>query len=245
MELRRYVAILRRRLLIILLTTAAGILGGYASTDQTPRYTATATVYVGSRNLLAVSGASLGGDVLNGLEQISRTYAAMIDSAPVASDAVQRANVARSPQSVVGETQAFSEKGTQLLRVNVVDRDPATAQLLANGLTDAFIEKISTFEPSAAPQPGEIPAAPAYIFEKASLPATPQPTSLVRQLILGALVGFAVAAGIAFVLEYIDITVKTVSDAERKLELPVLGVIPMDTDARQTPRTEVWSARAS
>ena len=241
MELRRYVAVLRRRLIIVLLTVAAGLTAGYISTDQTPRYTATATLYVGQRQLVAAYG-SVSNDVLSAVERFSLTYAAMIDSLPTATDAVQRAKLPRSPQAVVGQTEAAPVKGTSLLSVKVVDRNPAAAQLIANSLADSFVEKIETFEPTAEPKPGEVPALPAYVFERASLPAVPQPTGVLRHLILGAAFGFAVAAALAFTLEYIDITLKSATDAERKLELPVLGVIPFDAAATDLPS---WTARAS
>ena len=242
MELRRYIAVLRRRLALILLAVLVGLGAGYASTNRNPGYSATATLYVGSRQLLPAGG-SIGGDVLSGLERFAATYASMIDTAAIARDAVQRAHVNRSPAAVVAETDAAPKKGTQLLLIRVIDPDPATAQALANGLADAFVDKLSSFEPSAPPQPGEVPALPAYVFERAALPVAPQATALVRHVILGALFGFALAAGVAFLLEYLDITVKSVRDAERKLELPVLGVIPLDTTAQRPP--EVHVARAS
>ncbi|SPF49830.1 Chain length determinant family protein (fragment) [Candidatus Desulfosporosinus infrequens] len=39
-------------------------------------------------------------------------------------------------------------------------------------------------------------------------------------------VGLMAAVGLVFLLEYLDNTVKTSSDIEQLLEIPVLGVIP-------------------
>jgi capsular polysaccharide biosynthesis protein len=49
-------------------------------------------------------------------------------------------------------------------------------------------------------------------------------------LILGGLFGFLAAAGLAFLLEYLDVTIKSAADAERRLELPVLALIPLDRE---------------
>jgi capsular exopolysaccharide synthesis family protein len=47
-------------------------------------------------------------------------------------------------------------------------------------------------------------------------------------LILGAVVGLIFGVGIAFFLEYIDTSVKSLEDVERYLQVPVLAVIPKD-----------------
>lgn len=47
-------------------------------------------------------------------------------------------------------------------------------------------------------------------------------------LALGAVVGLVFGVGIAFFLEYLDTSVKTLEDVERYLEVPVLAVVPKD-----------------
>ncbi len=65
------------------------------------------------------------------------------------------------------------------------------------------------------------------MFEHATLPTTPRPTDLTNNMLIGALFGFLAAAGLITLLEYLDITLKSVEDAERSLGLPVLGGIPV------------------
>jgi capsular polysaccharide biosynthesis protein len=132
----------------------------------------------------------------------------------------------RSASSVVGETIATIQPDTQLLRVIVTDQSPVVAEELANAVADAFVERIQTFEPSAPAQEGSVPALPAYVFDRARLPTAPHSNGEARNLVLGGLFGFLVAAAVSFILEYLDITIKSPHDAERRLELPVLGVIP-------------------
>ncbi len=45
---------------------------------------------------------------------------------------------------------------------------------------------------------------------------------------LGIMVGLAVGIGLAFFIEYLDTSVKTIDDVERALQAPVLGVIPQN-----------------
>lgn len=57
---------------------------------------------------------------------------------------------------------------------------------------------------------------------------TPVSPNVTLNLILGAVVGLIFGVGIAFFLEYIDTSVKSLEDVERYLQVPVLAVIPRD-----------------
>jgi polysaccharide biosynthesis transport protein len=57
---------------------------------------------------------------------------------------------------------------------------------------------------------------------------TPVSPNVPLNLILGAVVGLIFGVGIAFFLEYIDTSVKSLEDVERYLQVPVLAVIPRD-----------------
>jgi capsular exopolysaccharide synthesis family protein len=50
-------------------------------------------------------------------------------------------------------------------------------------------------------------------------------------IILGAVVGLIVGVGLAFFIEYLDTSVKTIDDVERALQAPVLGVIPQNVSS--------------
>jgi capsular polysaccharide biosynthesis protein len=232
-ELRRYFAILRRRALLVVLAVAAGVVAGYINTPRVATYSAEATIYVGSRQLGTADQVRVSQDALLGLERVIKTFATMIDSEPIAEAALERVDVNRSTGSVVSATSALPVPDTQLLRIKVTESEPRVARDLANGIADAFTERIASFEPSTQSDPGELPQLPAYVFERAKLPTVPEPTGLLRQSVLGALFGFAIAAGCVFLLEYLDITVKAPADLERRLELPVLGVIPFDPSGRR------------
>jgi succinoglycan biosynthesis transport protein ExoP len=230
-ELRRYIAILRRRLLLITLTVLAGIAAGYLSTPRDSIYSAQAQIYVGARVYSAQGGGgnTLSFDQQSAIQQVIRTYAKMIDSAPVAADALQRVpDLPRSPDSLVAATVAEPEVGTSLLNITVSDVDPRAAQDLANAMTDAFVEKIQTLDPLAPPTPGTPPQLPAYVFARARAPRVPESNGLSRRLVIGGMFGLLFAGGVALMLDYLDITVKSITDAERRLELPVLGVIPLE-----------------
>jgi capsular polysaccharide biosynthesis protein len=235
MELRRYLAVLRRRLLLIVITVVVAVGAAVAATPRTPTYDATSVIYVGPR---AFDFNTNNQDSILAVNAVLTTFSKMIDSQPTAADAVSNTGVDRAPGAVVGQTTVTAEPSTQLLDVKVTDTDPTVAERLANGIADAFVHKVQSFQPgtsttpgsaAAAPaQPGTAPSAPAYVFERAALPTSPQSTGLLRNVGLGALLGLLASAGLALLLEYLDVTIKGAGDAERQLNLPVLGIIPFE-----------------
>jgi polysaccharide biosynthesis transport protein len=62
---------------------------------------------------------------------------------------------------------------------------------------------------------------------------------------LGIIVGLAVGIGLAFFIEYLDTSVKTIDDVERALQAPVLGVIPQNVgnlldEGPESPHAEAY-----
>lgn len=71
------------------------------------------------------------------------------------------------------------------------------------------------------------------VVEQATVPTTPVSPRVEYFLMLAAAIGFTLAAGAAFLLEYLDDTLKTKEDVERVLKLPTLGTITRLPKVRQ------------
>ena len=224
MELRRYLNVLRRRWLLLLVSTLCGVIAAYLTLPSGNVYTAETTIYVGYRQFGGAG--ALSADQTNGVQQVARTFAVMIASEPIARDAVQRTGIGTSSAQVANRTTAVVIPGTSLIRITYKDADPSRARALANAISDALVEKVQTFEPGTVGGEGEVPILPAYVFARADLPVVPQSTGAVGRMLTGALFGFVIAAGVAFLLDYLDITPRSPDDLERHIGLPVLGAIP-------------------
>jgi succinoglycan biosynthesis transport protein ExoP len=69
---------------------------------------------------------------------------------------------------------------------------------------------------------------PAKIWEKAERADHPDKPRVAAYMALAALLGLVIGVGLAFFIEYLDTSVKTLDDVERYLQIPVLAVIPKD-----------------
>jgi len=225
MELRRYLNVLRRRWLLLVVSSLCGLIAAYLTLPSGSVYTAETTINVGNRQFREAG--SLSADQNRGVERVALTFAVMIASEPIARDAVQRTGIDASSAQVANRTVAVVIPGTSLIRITYKDADPSRARALANAISDALVEKVQTFEPGTEGGEGEVPILPAYVFARADLPVVPEPKGTIGRLLTGAVFGFVLAAGVAFLLDYLDITPRSADDLERHLGLPVLGVVPV------------------
>lgn len=73
-----------------------------------------------------------------------------------------------------------------------------------------------------------MPQSPAMIWEKAEVSDFPAKPKVTQNMIIAVAVGLALGIGLAFLIEYLDTSVKTMQDIEAALGVPVLAVIPRD-----------------
>ena len=218
MELRRYLSILRRRMLLILAIVVAALAAGWLITPRTHQYTASSTLYVGSA---AIGSGDISGDRVAGFDRVIKTFTAMLPSEKVVRAGVSSAGVDRSVGAVAGVTQAAPVENTNLIKLSVTDNDPAAARGLANGIADAFVRQINKVEPATG-QTSHVLS----VYERAWTPSAPDPSNLLRNLVLALLLGLVIAGSVVGLLEHLDISFRSIEDVERRLELPVLGVLP-------------------
>lgn len=74
----------------------------------------------------------------------------------------------------------------------------------------------------------KMPPETVLVHDSPVISESPVSPNVTLNLVLGAVVGLIFGVGIAFFLEYLDTSVKTLEDVERYLQVPVLAVIPKD-----------------
>lgn len=72
----------------------------------------------------------------------------------------------------------------------------------------------------------QLPRTPVEVIEMAEEPDQPVAPNMIINITLSVLLGLGVGIGLAFFLEYLDTSVKTVQDIEDFIGAPILGVIP-------------------
>lgn len=115
-----------------------------------------------------------------------------------------------------------------VLGVPIQDGDNTSNQLeqlqtTLNLYQQIYISSISSLENVRLSRAQNMPNV--VQVEIASIPSVPISPKPLQSGLLGALIGFIVMAGIVFLVEYLDDTIKTPDDVKNILEIPVLGLI--------------------
>ncbi|WP_249869230.1 YveK family protein [Oceanobacillus saliphilus] len=151
--------------------------------------------------------------------QMINTYNIIIKSPAILDDVVEQLNLPYSSAALSEKIQVSSADNSQVVTVTATHENPATAVDIANVTVSTFESKI----------PDIMNVDNVSILTEAQLSPNPSPVApnpilnIAIAIVLGAMVG----VGIAFLLEYLDNTITTEEDVEKKLELPVLGVISL------------------
>lgn len=91
----------------------------------------------------------------------------------------------------------------------------------------------------------EVPRTPVEVVDTAEPPQRPVSPNLILNILISVFLGLAAGIGLAYFIEYLDTSVKTVDDVESYLGLPVLGVIPQKVrplveEGPESPHAEAY-----
>ena len=137
MEIRRYLAILRRWAVLVVLIVAAALAAGWAIVPRGHTYSATSIVYVGQRTInIAPAGGQVSGDYAAGLDRLISTFTAMVPPRGSPKPRSRSAHVARGSDGVVANTTAKQVPQTNLITITYTDSDPHVAQAVDGAVRD-------------------------------------------------------------------------------------------------------------
>lgn len=222
MELREYLLILKKRL--ILITSLPVVLAIIALIVSVffinPVYKSEISVLLGSEpGYTSSKGQSEYNDVLM-YQKMTKTYSELSKSKSVAEDVISNLNLSKSPEQVTSMISVTPKADTEFLTIAVQANSPNEATDIANQ-TAKSLKKVST----------ELRGKDNLILvDEASNPKKPVSPNIGLNVVLAAFVGLMIAVGIAFLLEYMDTTIKSEDELEKLLETSVIGSIPYFED---------------
>ena len=178
---------LKKRALIILAALLAGALiaGVYTKLMITPLYSATSTVLVISKETTLTSIA----DLQFG-SQLTKDYSMLITSRSVLEEVLDNLGLDMGYGALKGNVSINNPSETRILQITVTNPDPQLAKELADELAAVSSEYIGD----------KMEVVPPKIIEKAEVPAAQTSPSMSRNVMLGALAGLALAAGVVILM---------------------------------------------
>lgn len=220
MKLQQYWDVLRKRwMIVVALPLIAALASGLISFFVIkPVYQTSTTLIVGEKPSDSAKSAAqmLDNNVLMANQQLAKTYATIAQSRTVEQNVIKDLNLS---MTVGGLDQMISinpVKTTEILQIQVNNTNPILAASIANTMAKEFSKAVIEIKKVDS----------VSIVDQAVTPDKPIKPNKILNVLIAFIVGLMASVGLVFLLEYMDNTIKTSSDVEKLLGIPVLGVIP-------------------
>ena len=208
---------MEKKMLIVLIVVIFALLGAiYTLKFITPMYEATTSLVL----------VQIGGDLKDGTTSITTTdiqlnsklvndYSSIAGSEVVAQKVLENLKLPMTLSELRDCISISTETNTEVISIIVKHSDPEVAQRIANEVASVFMEKTQEIY-----KVGNI-----YVLDKASLPITPYNIHLSKNIIVFAFIGGVLVSGYILLINMLDTTIKSDSDIEKTLDVPVLASI--------------------
>ncbi|QNK48164.1 capsular biosynthesis protein [Brevibacterium sp. PAMC23299] len=204
----------KRWKLIMLLTLIAALISGTISYFLlTPVYQSSTQILVNqkqSENQLDSTQIQSNIDMIN-------TYSVIIKSPAILQKVIDELALGQSVDQLSQKITINSQENSQVFSLTVQDSNPAKAVEIANTVSSIFQKEIKDI----------MRVDNVSILAKAEIKENPTPVkpNPLMNIAIAIVVGMMAGIGLAFLLEYLDNTIKDEDDIERLLDLPLLGSI--------------------
>lgn len=221
LELKHYWLIVKRRLLLIalIITVSCLSVGIYSNYLITPQYEASAKLIVNQYKDSSSMLPSIDLGSINSTIGLIKTYKEIIKTPRMMKIVVKEyPELGVTYSELIGKVSVSSVNETQVMSISVRDDSYAKAANIANAVAVVFQKTI----------PALMKVDNVSVLDKADPkekhnPVAPNPKMNIAVAFMLALM---LGVGIAFLLDYLDDTIKTEEDIEQVLGVPVLTSIP-------------------
>jgi receptor protein-tyrosine kinase len=158
-------------------------------------------------------------------DQISRTYATLMTERPLLVQVSNQLAITIRPEDLAKEIIVTPQPNTQILDVAVRDTNPALARDLANQLVVALVAEVHDFQNRETQIPNSRTGDDLVVVSPAVLPDRPVSPNLLLNVAIAFAVGLLAALGIAFLLDYLDQSIKSDEELTERVGLIAVGHI--------------------
>lgn len=179
----------------------------------TPKYQASSTIYVISRkdSAINISDLQIGTALTDDYIQVFHMW-------EVQEKVISNLDLPYTYNQLDGMLSVTNASNTRMLEITVTSESAQEAADIANEyaevVRDYIAKKMATDKPS--------------IMSTALVPTVPVSPNKTKSILLGALLGFVVSAGVIVVMTLLDDTYKTADDIKKYTGLVTMAVIPLE-----------------
>lgn len=195
-----------------------------------PKYESTTKLYVINRQDTSKITSA---DLATG-SQLTKDFQILVKSRPVTEQVIAELKLNMSHEQLISCITVNTPEDSRVLEITVTYTDPYTAKKLADALGNvSALKMVSILEMERA-----------NIIEPGNVPYSPVSPNVVKNGVLGGLIGGFMAAATFLLLYFLDDSIKDSEDIEKHLGLTILGNIPLDDDLTESRRVRAELRKA-
>ncbi|MBS8265625.1 capsular biosynthesis protein [Mesobacillus boroniphilus] len=228
-SLKELLDTLKKRLWLILSITFVAVLasGIVSYFFLTPIYQASTQILVNQKQS---EQAAYNPSVVQTNLQLINTYNGIIKSNRILDIVIEDMDLNMTAEQLKGSINVGSETNSQIVNISVQNADKKLAVDIANKIANVFSKEVvvifSVDNVSVLAEATDV---------QTQSPIKPKPP---LNIAIALVVGLMAGVGLAFLLEYLDNTVKSAQDIEKQLGMPVLGVISVIDEKQMAARKQ-------
>lgn len=215
-DLLELLEVLWKKAHIILLCGIIAALLAFAGTSLliTPQYTSKTKVYVLSKS----SGeTTITSSDLQAGTYLTKDYTELVKSRTVLEQVIALLELDMKPDELINMVSVETASDSRILTIKVTNEDPKKAKEIADAVRECVSVQITEIMNAEA----------VNTVESADLPEEPSSPNLMKNILLGGILGVFFAMAAVVVVYLLDDTVKTSDDVETYLGLNTLALIPV------------------
>lgn len=174
-----------------------------------PQYESTSALYVLSNSITSLADIQIGSSLTN-------DYIVVVKGRPILDQVIENLNLDETYDSLEDKITLENPADSRILEITVRDTDPNRAKVIADEMASVASDYISIKMDQSAPT----------TIQNGYADGEPVSPHVGMNTLIGAIVGFLLAAAIITISYLLDDTIMTDEDVEQKLGMNLLGSLP-------------------
>ncbi len=196
----------------------------------TPKYTSVTKAYILSKQDGNV------GTTMSDLQMsstLTKDYVELAKSRPVLENTIKDLDLDMSTKELSDSITVDVPQDTRILRISVENEDPQTAKDIADAVREYVGKQIEEIMNVGA----------VNTVEEGNLPINPSSPSIMKNTVLGGMLGVILVIGIIVLITILDDTIKNQEEVEQYLGLNVLTLVPLKEGATKPQKVRKSSGK--
>lgn len=212
-DLKELFLVLKSKILVIILIVLLGAGGAGVITKFfiTPMYSSSVQMYVTSKaGLTQLTDLTMG-------NQLTQDYMVIVKTRSVLETVIKNLKLDMDYKELEEKITVSNPSDTRIMEIEVSEPKPSEAQKIAQELANVTAKRIAK----------KLDVKKPTIIEEAYLAEEPDSPSLLKNILIGALLGFVLSSGIILARHLLNDTIRSEEDIEKYLEINTLAKLPL------------------